>query len=337
VETERHQPNASSPRDSRPRVFVVRRLPATIEAQLSNRYDVELNPTDETYPLERLVAAAREADAIVSTVVDDVPGEVFDAPDRRIRLVANFGVGFDRIDVAAARRHGVVVTNTPGVLTEDTADLAMMLLLAAARRAAEAERELRAGEWEGWRPTHMLGTRVNGATLGIVGYGRIGAAVARRAYRGFGMRVLFVNPSTPDTRAVADAAAERSETLEALLERCDFISLHAPARPETRRLLDAERIARMRPGAILVNTARGDLVDENALADALERGALAAAGLDVFEREPFVSQRLLALRNVVLLPHIGSATTSSRVAMGVRVLANLDAFFRGLEPPDRVA
>jgi lactate dehydrogenase-like 2-hydroxyacid dehydrogenase len=329
-------PNAS-PEGGRPRVFVVRRLPPTIEAQLRGRYDVELNATDETYPLDRLVAAARDFDAIVPTVVDNVPAPVFQTTPRRVRIIANFGVGFDRIDLDAARTSGVVVTNTPGVLTEDTADLTMMLLLAAARRASEAERQLRAGAWEGWRPTHMLGTRVNGATLGIVGFGRIGAAVARRAYRGFGMRVLFVNPSVPDARAVADAAAERCATLEQLLAQCDFVSLHAPARPETRRLLDAHRIASMRRGAILVNTARGDLVDEQALATALEQGAIAAAGLDVFEREPLVSERLLALENVVLLPHIGSATTSSRVAMGVRVLANLDAFFRGVAPPDRVA
>jgi len=318
-------------------VFVVRRLPPTTEAQLAARYDTELNPTDETCPLERLIAAASEFDAIVPTVVDDVPAAVFAAAPLRVRIVANFGVGFDRIALDAARSRGVVVTNTPGVLTEDTADLAMMLLLAAARRASEAERELRAGEWQGWRPTHMLGTRVNGATLGIVGFGRIGAAVARRAYRGFGMRVLFVNPSDPDASAVADAAAERCDSLEALLAQADFVSLHAPARPDTRRLLDASRIDLMRPGAILVNTARGDLIDERALATALESGALAAAGLDVFEREPVVSERLLMLRNVVLLPHIGSATTSSRVAMGARVLSNLDAFFRGRAPPDRVA
>ena len=183
----------------------------------------------------------------------------------------------------------------------------------------------------------MLGTRVNGATLGIVGYGRIGAAVARRAHQGFGMRVLYVNPSAPDADAVAAASAERCESLDELLAQSDFVSLHAPAREGTRRMLDARRIALMRSGAILVNTARGDLVDEAALADALQRGALSAAGLDVFEREPNVSARLLALENVVLLPHIGSATTASRVAMGDRVLANLDAFFRGGEPPDRVA
>ncbi|HUQ81999.1 MAG TPA: D-glycerate dehydrogenase [Gemmatimonadaceae bacterium] len=327
----------NEPAAVRPRVFVVRRLPPAIEAQLARRYDVTLNGSDETYPVQRLIDAAREYDALVPTVVDNVPRAVFEASDLRVRIVANFGVGFDRIDIEAARARDVVVTNTPGVLTEDTADLAIMLLLAAARRTSEAERQLRAGEWEGWRPTHMLGTRVNGATLGIVGYGRIGAAVARRAYRGFNMRVLFVNPSAPDPRAVTDAAAERCATLEELLRQCDFVSLHAPARPESRRMLDATRIALMKPGAIVVNTARGDLIDEAALCDALERRAIAAAGLDVFEREPEVSARLLALGNVVLLPHVGSATTSSRVAMGERVLANLDAFFRGQPPPDRVA
>lgn len=330
------EPNVNRARHARPRVFVVRRLPAAVEAHLSERYDVELNSTDDTYPVDRLVAAARDFDAIVPTVVDDVPAAVFETEPLRTRLVANFGVGFDRIDLAAAKKRGVVVTNTPGVLTEDTADLAMMLILAAARRASEGERQLRAGKWEGWRPTHMLGTRVTGATLGIVGFGRIGAAVAKRAYRGFGMRVVYVSSRAPDAQLVADAKAERCESLEELLATSDFVSLHVPARPDTRRMLDARRIGVMRHGAILVNTARGDLVDEAALVQALESGALAAAGLDVFEREPFVSQSLLALDNVVLLPHLGSATTASRVAMGERVLANLHAFFRGLSPPDEV-
>jgi lactate dehydrogenase-like 2-hydroxyacid dehydrogenase len=316
---------------------MVRRLPAPVEAELRERYDVELNETDETYPTGRLVDAAGRCDAIVPTVVDDVPAAVFAARPLRLRIVANYGVGFDRIDLAAARAHGVVVTNTPGVLTEDTADLAMMLILAAARRASEGERQLRAGQWSGWRPTHMLGTRVSGATLGIVGFGRIGAAVGKRAYRGFGMRVLYVNPSEPDAAAVADAGATRCESLDELLAASDIVSLHAPARDTTRHMLDATRLASMRPGAILVNTARGDLVDEAALIEALERGPLAAAGLDVFEREPVVPPRLLALGNVVLLPHLGSATTASRVAMGERVLSNLDAFFRGFPPPDRIA
>ena len=321
----------------RARVFVTRRLPDATEDTLRERYDATLNATDETYSEAALVDASRQYDAIVSSVVDDIPASVFSVPGRRVRIVANFGVGFDRIAIDAARGHGVVVTNTPGVLTEDTADLAILLMLAAARRASEAERELRAGRWAGWRPTHMLGTRVNGATLGIVGYGRIGAAVARRAHRGFGMRVLFVNPRTPDAAAVSDAAAEPCASLEELLERSDFVSLHAPSRPETKHLLDAGRIARMKRGAVLVNTARGELVDERALADALEQRAVAAAGLDVYVGEPRVSERFRALDNVVLLPHIGSATVASRVAMGDRMLANLDAFFRGDPPPDRVA
>ena len=321
----------------RPRVFVVRRLPSAIETALRDRYDVELNATDETYPLARLVEAAERFDAIVPTVVDDVPAALFSAQPLRTRIVANYGVGFDRIDLAAARAHNVVVTNTPGVLTEDTADLALMLMLAAARRTSEGERQLRAGDWAGWRPTHLLGTRVSGATLGIVGFGRIGAAVARRAHRGFGMRVLFVNPSAPDAAAVDDARAERCASLDDLLAASDIVSLHAPAREGTRRMIDARRLESMRPGAILVNTARGELVDESALADALQRGHLGAAGLDVFEGEPAVSERLLALHNVVLLPHLGSATTASRVAMGERVLTSLDVFFRGLPPPDRVA
>ena len=315
----------------------MRRLPDATERQLRERYDVTLNTNDETVPPDAIVDAARSFDAIVSSVVDDVPEAVFSVRPRQLRIVANYGVGFDRIDLRAARANGVVVTNTPGVLTEDTADLAMLLLLAAARRASEAERELRAGQWDGWRPTHMLGTRVNGAVLGIVGFGRIGAAVARRAYRGFGMRVMFVNPSAPDAQAVADANATRCVSLDEMLPLCDFVSVHAPSRPETRRLIDTRRLTLMRPGSVLVNTARGDLIDETALCDALERGALAAAGLDVYEAEPRVSERLLGARNVVLLPHIGSATTASRVAMGDRVLANLDAFFAGAEPPDRVA
>jgi lactate dehydrogenase-like 2-hydroxyacid dehydrogenase len=312
-------------------------LPEPIERALEARYDAHLNATDETYPLETLVDAARSYDAIVPTVVDNIPRAVFDVPARRTRMIANYGVGFDRIDLAAAREHGVVVSNTPGALTEDTADLAIMLILAAARRTSEAERQLRSGKWEGWRPTHMLGTRVNGATLGIVGFGRIGAAVARRAYRGFGMRVLFVAPREPDATLLADANAERCMSIEELLSRSDIVSIHAPARPDTRHMINAARLAQMRRGSILVNTARGDLVDEAALCDALETRHLAAAGIDVFEGEPSVSERLRSIESAVLLPHIGSATTASRVAMGERVLANLDAFFAGRAPPDRIA
>ena len=321
----------------RPLVIVTRKLPDVIETRMMELFETRLNHDDVAMDRDQMVAAVKEADVLVPTVTDRIDAGLIAECGPQLKLMASFGTGVDHIDLVAAKARGLTVTNTPGVLTEDTADLAIMLLLAAARRASEAERQLRAGAWEGWRPTHMLGTRVNGGTLGIVGYGRIGAAVAKRAHNGFGMRVLYVNRSDPDAAAVAAAAAERCASLDELLERSDFVSLHAPARAETRRLLDARRIALMQPGAILVNTARGDLVDEAALADALSRGAIGAAGLDVFEQEPRVSPRLLALENVVLLPHIGSATTASRVAMGERVLANLDAFFSGLPLPDRVA
>jgi lactate dehydrogenase-like 2-hydroxyacid dehydrogenase len=250
-------------------------------------------------------------------------------------LIANFGVGVDHIDREAARDLGFVVTNTPGALTEDTADLAMMLLVAAARRASAAEAELRRGEWSGWRPTHMLGRSVNGATLGIVGYGRIGRAVARRAHHGFGMRVRFW--SRPGSAAAEPPAfAVRDHTLADLLRGSDFVSLHCPSTPETYHLMNAATIALMRPGAFLINTARGEIVDAIALATALREERIAGAGLDVFEGEPAIPACLLSAPNVTLLPHIGSATIGSRTAMGMMCLENIDAFVGGREPPNRL-
>jgi lactate dehydrogenase-like 2-hydroxyacid dehydrogenase len=279
----------------------------------------------------------RDADALLCTVTDHVPADLFDTPDRRVRIVASFGVGVNNIDLAAARAHGVVVTNTPDVLTEDTADLAILLMLMVLRRAGEGERHLRAGAWTGWRPTHMLGTRLTGKTLGIVGMGRIGRAVARRASAGFAMPVLYHNRrrlSLDEERAVG---ATWRPSVDELLAESDVLSLHCPSTAETRGLIDADRLARMRPGAVLINTARGDVVDEAALADAVRRGVIAGAGLDVYEREPTVHPALLPLENVVLLPHLGSATAETREAMGVRAIENLAAFFRGEPPPDRVA
>jgi lactate dehydrogenase-like 2-hydroxyacid dehydrogenase len=222
------------------------------------------------------------------------------------------------------------------VLTDDTADLTMLLLLAAARRAGEAERELRAGAWTGWRPTHLLGTRLSGKTLGLVGFGRIARAVATRAGAGFGMRVLAWSRSLT-AAAAREAGVERRDTVEDLIRDSDFVSLHVPSTPDTRHMLDAGRLSAFRPHAFLVNTSRGDVVDERALVDALRRQALAGAGLDVYEGEPRIGPDLLALPNVVLLPHIGSATIESRTAMGMLVAANLDAFFAGATPPNRVA
>jgi len=229
----------------------------------------------------------------------------------------------------------VVVTNTPGVLTDDTADLAVALLLAVARRMGEGEREVRESRWNGWRPTHLLGTRVSGKTLGIIGFGRIGRAVAQRAHHGFGMRIVIHTPHEPPADAVAAVEAE-SGSLQEVLGGSDFVSLHVPATPATRHLIDRRRLAMMRPTAFLINTSRGDVVDEASLAAALESGALAGAGLDVYQREPAVPEALRRLPNVMLLPHLGSATRESRDAMGFKALENLIAFFAGRTPPDLI-
>jgi len=307
------------------------------EDRARSLFDVQLNEADEQLDAAALARAMREADGLIPCVADRISAELLAAPDRRVKIVANYGVGYNNIDVGAAKANGVVVTNTPDVLTEDTADLAITLLLATARRLGEGEREVRSGKWTGWRPTHLLGTRVNGKTLGLIGIGRIGRAVARRAHHGFGMRVLYHDPYPLSDAEAAAIGAERRDSVEAVLGESDFVSLHCPATPETRHLMNAARFAQMRKGSILVNTARGDVVDEAALIDALGAGRIAAAGLDVFEREPAVPAVLSSMQNVVLLPHLGSATVETRVAMGMRALDNLEAFFGGTAPRDRVA
>ena len=320
----------------RPVVTVTRALPAAVEAALRAEFDARLNPGDAAMDGAALRAALADSDAVMPTVGDRIDAAILAADPMRARIIANFGVGTDHIDLHAAAGRGLVVTNTPGVLTDCTADLTIALVLAVMRRLGEAERELRAGKWTGWRPTHMLGTRVSGKTLGIVGFGRIGRAVARRAHHGFGMRVLFHTPHPPSPEACRDIGAEPRPSLERMLEECDVVSIHCPATPDTRHLIDAARLASLRPHAFLVNTARGDVVDEAALIDALRAGRLAGAGLDVYEREPAMSPGLLELTNVVLLPHIGSASQETRTAMGMRALDNLRAFFAGREPPDAV-
>jgi lactate dehydrogenase-like 2-hydroxyacid dehydrogenase len=280
--------------------------------------------------------ALKTADALLCTVTDRLTAEVLSAEPRRARLLANFGVGFNHIDLDAAKARGLAVSNTPDVLTDATADLAMTLLLMVSRRAGEGERHVRARQWTGWRPTHMLGTQVAGKTLGLVGMGRIARAVAQRAHHGFGMRIIFHDPYPPPAEVAASLGAEPRERLEDLLAEADFVSLHCPATPETRHLMNRERLALLRPEAYLVNTARGDVVDEAALAEVLQARRIAGAGLDVFEREPQVTEALLGLENVVLLPHLGSATTETRVAMGMRALENLRLFFAGKPLRDRV-
>ena len=322
--------------EPRPRVAVTRRLPDSVERQLAAEFDVTLNATDAPSTATSLAEALRTADGILCTLPDRLSADILATVPRRARILAQFGVGHDNIDLAAARAAGIVVTNTPGVLTEDTADFTIALLLATARRMGEGERLVRSGTWTGWHPTHMLGTRVNGKTLGIVGFGRIGRAVARRAQQGLGMTVIVCSPSLP---AVADAAPGigRCASLDELLAASDFVSLHCPASPATRHLMGPAQFARMKPSAILVNTARGDIVNEEALVRALADRTIAAAGLDVYEHEPAISPSLRAMEHVVLLPHLGSATMESRTAMGERALANLRAFFAGDPPPDRIA
>ncbi|MDX2192961.1 MAG: D-glycerate dehydrogenase [Gemmatimonadales bacterium] len=322
---------------SRPVIVVTRRIPEAVERELGETFDVRLNLEDRDLEPEGLKQALREADGVMTTVTDKVTAEVLGAEGRRARIISQFGVGFNNIDVAAAKQHGIIVTNTPDVLTDATADLAMTLLLMTARRAGEGERHVRGKAWTGWRPTHMLGTHVTGKTLGLIGMGRIARAVAKRAHHGFGMRVLFSDPYPPSPAEAKALGAEPRSTPDEVIAESDFVSLHCPATPETRHLINAERLARFPRHAILINTARGDVVDEAALVEALRAGHLAAAGLDVFEREPVVHDGLLGLENVVLLPHLGSATLDTREAMGRRAMENLRLHFSGQPVRDRVA
>ncbi len=321
----------------KPKVILTRRWPALVERELSARYDLETNPSDRPFSAAELAGALQRGDAVCPTVTDSLDAALIGTPQRRARIVANFGVGFNHIDIAAARAAGLVVTNTPGVLTDCTADLTMTLLLMTARRAGEGERMVRSGAWPGWSPTQLLGCHVSGKTLGLVGFGRIAAAVAHRAHHGFGMRILFYTPRPPPAADYQALQAESCASLEALLARADFVSLHCPGGAATRHLIDATRLACMRPEAFLINTARGEVVDESALIAALEGGRIAGAGLDVYGQEPRLPDALLRLENAVLLPHLGSAAMDTRIAMGRRAMTNLEAFFAGGDAPDRVA
>ncbi len=321
------------------RILVTRAWPEEAEKRLVSEGlgEVVLRRPDTPMSEQEWMAAAESFDAVLPTVSDTIPAGFYAAARGKVGILANYGVGYNHIDVEAARENGIVVTNTPGVLTDCTADLAMGLLIAAARRIGEGERELRAGRWSGWRPTHMIGRKVAGATLGIVGFGRIGQAMARRAHHGFGMRVVFCNRSAvPQEIRAALGNAEQLASVEAVAAEADFLSLHCPGGPQTRGIINAEVFAAMKPGAILVNTARGDVVDEEALFEALRSGVLAGAGLDVYLDEPAIDPRFLEFENVVLAPHLGSATGTTRAAMGHRAIDNLEAFLAGKAPPDRV-
>jgi lactate dehydrogenase-like 2-hydroxyacid dehydrogenase len=317
-----------------PALLISRRLPPVVEQRAAQSYDARLNKDDEPYTAERLLALAEGCDGLLVCPGNTVDAALIAKLPSTVKIVATYSVGFDHIDVKAATARGLTVTNTPEVLTDATADTAILLMLAAARRAGEGERLVRAGQWDGWRPTQLLGTHVSGKRLGILGMGRIGQAVAKRA-RGFDMAIHYA-----DIRRLPPAQ-EHGATYYAnpddLLPHVDVLSLHMPGGADTAKFLNATRIARLRKGVIVVNSARGTLVDDDALIAALTSGQVAAAGLDVYANEPHLNRGYCALENVCLLPHLGSATVETRNAMGFRALDNLDAFFAGKAPPDRLA
>jgi glyoxylate reductase len=321
--------------DRKPKVVVTRKLPAPVEARMSELFDVRLNPDDAPMDAASLVEALAEADVLVPTITDRIDERIIGAAGERLKLIANFGAGFDHIDVAAAMARGITVTNTPGVLTEDTADMTLALIMASARRLVEGANVVQAGGFSGWTPTWMLGRRLRGAQLGILGMGRIGQAVARRA-KAFGMQIHYHNRKPVSRRIEEELGAVYWESLDQMLARMDIISVNCPHTPGTYHLLSARRLKLLRPHAIVVNTARGEVIDEAALAAMLAAGELGGAGLDVYEHEPAINPKLLKLPNVVLLPHMGSATVEGRVDMGEKVIVNIKTFLDGHKPPDRV-
>jgi glyoxylate reductase len=323
-------------RARRPKVYVTMRLPPAVEARMAELFDTEINLDGAPLDGHGLRAAVRDCDVLVPTVTDRIDAAVLGAASPRLKLIANFGVGVNHIDLAAARARGILVSNTPGVLTDDTADTAMALILWTPRRFAEGERIVREGVWRGWSPSAMLGHRVTGKTLGIIGLGRIGRAVAARAL-GFGLKVRYHQRHRLPAAAEAEAGgAVFHGSIDEMLPYCDILSVNCPLTASTHHLLDARRLKLLPPHAYIVNTARGEVIDEAALADALADGVIAGAGLDVFEREPEIEPRLRELPNVVLLPHMGSATFEGRRAMGEKVITNIRAWSDGHRPPDQV-
>ena len=326
----------SAEKIARPRILLTRRWTQEVEQYLAERYEVTLNHDDVPLSPVALRAAMHEYDAICPTVTDRIDDNVLSAPERRVQLIGNFGVGYNHIDIEAAKRLGIRVSNTPDVLTDATAELCILLLLMATRRAGEGERELRAGGWTGWRPTHMMGQSLHGKTLGLIGFGRIAQATARKAHHAFGMRIAYNGRRRASPEIENETGAEFIDSVDELVAICDVVSLHCPGGPATFHLINAQRLRRMKRQAILLNTARGSVVDEAALVAALAEKRIAAAGLDVYEDEPRVNPALLDLENVVLLPHLGSATVETRTAMGMRVAQNLEAHFAGRPLRDQV-
>lgn len=328
-------PALAQPLGRAPRVFVTRHLLPEVEERLSALFDTTLNTADRPLSREELATAMRDSDVLVPTVTDRIDAELVAAAGPDLRLIASFGAGTDHIDLAAAAARGIIVTNTPGVFTDDTADIAMEMIIGLPRRVREGIALVRRGEWTGWTPTALLGVKLAGKTLGIVGMGRIGQAVASRAHA-FGLHIAYHNRRRLPLAAEHVLRARHVPTLDALVAEADILTLHAPASADTRHMIDARRIALMKPGACLINTARGDLVDQDALIAALEDGRLGGAGLDVYPQEPAVDPRLLAIPNVMTLPHIGSATREGRGDSGHKVIANIRAWADGHRPPDQV-
>ncbi len=321
--------------NKKPRVVITRKLPDAIETRMMELFDVQLNLDDTPMSNAELIEAMKTADVLVPTLTDTIDLGILSQAGPELRLIANYGAGVDHIDLATARQRGITVTNTPDVLTEDTADMTMALILAVPRRLSEGERAMRSQNWTGWSPTWMLGHRIFGKRLGIIGMGRIGQAVARRA-RGFGLSVHYHNRHQLHEDIENELEATYWESLDQMLARMDIISINCPHTPGTYHLLSARRLKLLQPHTFIVNTARGEIVDENALTRMLRAGELAGAGLDVFEHEPAVNPKLLELDNVVLLPHMGSATVEGRIDMGEKVLINIKTYADGHKPPDRV-
>jgi len=322
---------------TKPKILVSRRWPEAVETAMVKKYDVTFNIKDKPLSTNEFKDALSIYDAILPTVTDKISSEVFKVKNPRTKIFGNYGVGFSHIDIPAAKAAGITVSNTPDVLSDCTADITLTLMLMAARRAGEGEREVRSGNWEGWRPRHLIGTRITGKSLGIIGFGRIGREVAKRAHFGFGMKIVVQNRSKIGNDILIRTNAHQVDNIDELLETSDFISLHCPGGDDNHHLISTKQFKKMKNSAILINTARGEVVDDNALILALKSKEISAVGLDVFNNEPNINPELMKFENAILLPHLGSATQETREAMGFRVLDNIADFFEGKVPRDKVA
>ena len=322
---------------TKPKILVSRRWPEAVETAMVEKYDVTFNIKDKPLSTNEFKDALSIYDAILPTVTDKISSEVFRVKNPKTKIFGNYGVGFSHIDIPAAKAAGITVSNTPDVLSDCTADITLTLMLMAARRAGEGEREVRSGNWEGWRPRHLIGTRITGKTLGIIGFGRIGREVAKRAHFGFGMKIVVQNRSKIGNDILIRTNAHQVDNIDELFETSDFISLHCPGGDDNHHLISTKQFKKMKNSAILINTARGEVVDDNALILALKSKEISAVGLDVFNNEPNINPELMKFENAILLPHLGSATQETREAMGFRVLDNIADFFEGKVPRDKVA